>query len=65
MNRMEFIDAGLVSGVRAVAASNVALAGANGAEPAHKFKKDNKTKEGGIACIQAYVCCDNFEIDGQ
>jgi len=38
MNRMDFIAAGLVSGATAVAASNVALAGAGGAEPAHKFK---------------------------
>ncbi len=27
--------------------------------------KDNKTKEGEMACVQAYVSCDNFEIDGQ
>jgi hypothetical protein len=27
--------------------------------------KDNKTKEGEMACIQSYVSCDNFEIDGQ
>ena len=26
--------------------------------------KDNKTKEGEMACVQAYVSCDNFEIDG-
>src|SRR5262245_42285300 len=26
--------------------------------------KENKTKEGEMACIQAYVSCDNFEIDG-
>jgi hydroxypyruvate isomerase len=154
MNRRDFIATGLVSGVTAVAASNVAFAGASGAEPAHKFKlnyaphfgmfklhtgddlaaqlqffheqgftalednglmikrtaaeqeligktsadlkmtmgvflatkdfekatlavatwkpegmerglKDNKTKEGEAACIQAYVSCDNFEIDGQ
>jgi len=38
MNRREFIAAGLVSGATAMAASNVALAGAGGAEPAHKFK---------------------------
>jgi hydroxypyruvate isomerase len=38
MNRRDFIAAGLVSGATVVAASNVALAGAAGAEPAHKFK---------------------------
>jgi hypothetical protein len=77
MNRRDFIATGLVSGASAVAASNVAFAGASGAEPAHKFKlnygvvgmehglKDNKTKENEMACIQAYVSCDNFEIDGQ
>jgi len=27
--------------------------------------KDNNTKEGEMACIQAYVSCDNFEIDGK
>jgi hypothetical protein len=38
MNRRDFIAAGLVSGATVVAASNVALAGAGGAEPAHKLK---------------------------
>src|SRR6185312_5514607 len=38
MNRRDFIATGLVYGVTAVAAPNVALAGASGAEPAHKFK---------------------------
>jgi len=38
MNRRDFIATGLISGATAVAASNVAPAGAGGAEPAHKFK---------------------------
>jgi hypothetical protein len=27
--------------------------------------KGGGTKEGEMACIQSYVSCDNFEIDGQ
>jgi hypothetical protein len=62
MNRRDFIATGLVSGATAVVASNVARAGASGME---RGLKDNKTKEGETACIQAYVSCDNFGIDVQ
>ena len=62
MNRRDFIATGLVSGVTAAAASNVALAGASGMG---RGLKENETKEGEMACIQAYVSCDNFEIDGR